>query len=313
MTSSSSTPNAAESPPHPDDTLLVVSLAGRTPLAEFQISFARQLADALIRQNPDFPELPGGTLEDTVLTAVLAVTDEHWHAKRSRTWERDAEGRVLDGATYHGATRAVEPVAPLRAVEVSVTYVREETPTERERRQRGRDALKWEVGDQSTPPPLGVGILTLLEQDTWWRTRGGDSMLVGEMTPTHRANLLDFLRRNAPALHAAEMDQFMAMASGPMGPSGDMACDAVDREFDGLINMSAETWLKKQPLVIKLRELVEHESTPVVCAGCGLPRPGVWKKKAPKCTAENQVHGPWVLLKDYAPARAGAFEDGATP
>jgi hypothetical protein len=99
----------------------------------------------------------------------------------------------------------------------------------------------------------------MLSQDVWWRPRNAEPLRVKDMEPSHRSNTLEYLLRNAVRYKTAAENEFASLISGPMGPSGDMACDAVDSVMDELLEQTPLAWMEEQPLVRKLTKLVKKD------------------------------------------------------
>lgn len=99
---------------------------------------------------------------------------------------------------------------------------------------------------------FGVDVLHQAER---WKDGDGRVWLLDEMTPSHRRHLLSFLRRRAASL---AFHDSMIMATGPMAPRGDNACDAVDELCDQMWDDPA-AWLEGTKLVSRLRELIEAD------------------------------------------------------
>jgi hypothetical protein len=95
--------------------------------------------------------------------------------------------------------------------------------------------------------PRRVSRSWLLHQDEWWQPKVGPMLRIVEMDQMWRHNTAAFLLRRAPRLAAREWALMVADASGPLGPSGDMACDAFEAELDRL-NDDPEGWLRETPL-----------------------------------------------------------------
>lgn len=98
--------------------------------------------------------------------------------------------------------------------------------------------------------------LDWLHQDETWRTESGEILRLEDMTPSHRANALRWLRRRAAAL---ELYDGLAMFGSPLGaPRGDAACDAVDALMAERCSDPAG-WLESTPLVKRLAALVAED------------------------------------------------------
>lgn len=143
--------------------------------------------------------------------------------------------RVRRHETASGVSYTVEtPVRPL-------------TEAEQERQRAWRELAEarreWLDGEQDTPPPASVTIFDLLDQGVWWRTGAGVNLRLVDMTPPHRSNLLEFMKRNAMRWHVGEVMGFP-----------DFFGDAPDE----VLEPSSE-WLKRQELYQALKKLVKKD------------------------------------------------------
>jgi hypothetical protein len=99
-------------------------------------------------------------------------------------------------------------------------------------------------------------VINCLYQAEVWTTKDGREIALGDMTPEHRRNLLAWIRRRAEQLKwSAEL----RICAGP-GPSGDAASDCFDAIFDEMLRTPAAEWIEEQPLVARLRELVDADA-----------------------------------------------------
>lgn len=123
--------------------------------------------------------------------------------------------------------------------------------------------LTHAVGMKPTPDPHIFEIVrapgpdTSLHQAEWWKTREGEYVRLVDMTPTHRANLLALLLRNAKRYIVSAAWE----ASGYEG--GDHAMDAAEAYANELLDLehdggreAQEEWMRHYPLVARLTELV---------------------------------------------------------
>jgi hypothetical protein len=99
---------------------------------------------------------------------------------------------------------------------------------------------------------FGVDVL---HQDERWKDGEGNVWLLDEMKPSHRANLLRFLRRRAQSL---AFNDSLIMLTGPMAPGGDGAMDAAEAYADEMWDDPAG-WLEGTKLVTRLRDLVSED------------------------------------------------------
>ena len=95
--------------------------------------------------------------------------------------------------------------------------------------------------------PRRVSIMWLLHQDEWWQPQGRPMLRIAEMNQAWRHNTAAWLLRRARALAEHAWASMVADASGPLGPSGDMACDAFETAMDQL-DADPEGWLCETPL-----------------------------------------------------------------
>lgn len=216
---------------------------GNPALTEFRDTLAATLGETLT-------DVGVGRLREAV---ELATAD--WSATKDRKLIRDARGVVQDGDKL--ITGVVEPTVSLVRITATATFVRDETIDEAHEQANRIAAVLWHP--EQGPPPRGVSILQLLEQRVWWQPRNEEPVKLNDMAPSHRANLLSFLRRNAGRYKIAADYSFIGMASGPMGPGGDMATDAVESAMDELFEMPARKWIDSQPFVKRLRKLVARD------------------------------------------------------
>jgi hypothetical protein len=100
-----------------------------------------------------------------------------------------------------------------------------------------------------------LSVYELLDQDKIWLTKEGKFLLIDNMAPAHIHNLLAWFERRAFKLKQVYELAMVISGSGPLGPSGDMACDAFDSECEELWNTPELVWLNEFPLIQKLREL----------------------------------------------------------
>lgn len=243
-----------------------------SPLDELRRAMGKALAEAAQRAGIPQEVVDNMTQTGRFREAVHGATDG-WIAKRRVS--PAADDHPLQEVRYGHRIEAVLPFVP-------------ETEDRAERRRQRSEAFMWAIRAHELcrrglpmlePPPERVSLLELLEQDTWWRQQVGNAVpepTTGEdpapftqpaqvvtapirldrMTHGHRLNLLGWLQARAKHAKALAEQQFMASISGPLGPSGDMACDAVDREFGQLLDESPQSWLARQPLVQALARWV---------------------------------------------------------
>lgn len=97
-------------------------------------------------------------------------------------------------------------------------------------------------------------LLDLLQQDEWWRPQEGPPVRIENMTRSHRRNLIRWLERRATQLHLRDGLRFALIAGSPIGPGGDMACDAFDAMVHEEQSKDPLDWLNDTPLMKKLRK-----------------------------------------------------------
>jgi hypothetical protein len=106
--------------------------------------------------------------------------------------------------------------------------------------------------DPVTDNVFGVDVL---HQDKEWLTKDKRRLRLEDMTPSHRRNLLEFLRKRAFGL---AFKDGIIMLAGPMAPGGDHAMDAAEEAVTWQIDNPQE-WLENTPLVKRLKELIEED------------------------------------------------------
>lgn len=99
---------------------------------------------------------------------------------------------------------------------------------------------------EDTPPPADAKMSDLLEQNVWWVTRKGEQIKLADMEPSHRANTLAYLKRNARKVVDAAYSVYVADAP-----------DEVQRAFE-----QGDPWvtLAESPLVSRLLALVDGDA-----------------------------------------------------
>lgn len=96
------------------------------------------------------------------------------------------------------------------------------------------------------------GVPWLLQQNREWITNDGTVMRVDDMTLSHKQNVLRMLRKLAFVLKFSYELNLIPVITGPMGPRGEAAQDAVEQVFDTLLMQSDREWLDEQPLAARL-------------------------------------------------------------
>jgi hypothetical protein len=87
-----------------------------------------------------------------------------------------------------------------------------------------------------------------------WYQRDGTPIFTWDMSLDHLNNTLALLRRNATRIHNRESWAMCYWGAGSLGPHGDMAMDAFDREFTDMLEADPWEWLKSTPLVKAMRK-----------------------------------------------------------
>lgn len=87
----------------------------------------------------------------------------------------------------------------------------------------------------------------LLHQGEWWHPNGRPMLRITEMDPAWRYNTAAFLLRHARSIADAESWREITVASTPLGPSGDFACEAFGQEMHQMAE-DPEGWLRRTPL-----------------------------------------------------------------
>lgn len=221
---------------------------GNPALDEMRSIFAQRLTQQL-------PDVDVQRLYD----AVTACTQD-WTAERSSSFLRDASGVTQDGSNL--VTGVCEPVTELIRLTVTWRHSRDKTAEELAEQRERAEAVLWRPSDG--PPPRRVSMMRLLEQNVWWRPKGAEPIKLKAMEPSHRYHLLNWLRRNAVRFKNAADWGMVGSMTGPMGPGGDMAMDAVERIADEMFETSPADWIEQQPLVIRLRKLVGRDTREAV-------------------------------------------------
>lgn len=116
---------------------------------------------------------------------------------------------------------------------------------ERDRR-LARSQWKHGANAHEGAPPEGTSMYDLLEQSEWWVTRDGQKLRLKDMAPSHRTNTLALLRRNVIYLHLTHV-------------SSPIFNDAPDSVINELTEEDSAAWLEKQPLIRRLRNMVEAD------------------------------------------------------
>lgn len=115
----------------------------------------------------------------------------------------------------------------------------------------------FEIWDISQYNPLTDNMFgyDILHQDEYWIVRSGEVVRLADMSPSHRGNLLRFLRKRARGI---EFHDMLFLFGGPFAPRGEMAQEFLEREME----LRAEDplkWLNETKLVKRLAQLVEQD------------------------------------------------------
>lgn len=121
------------------------------------------------------------------------------------------------------------------------------------------------MADASKAPGPWWSIFDYLHQPTWWTPRDAEPITLDEMEPSHRRNLLHYLRARAHSLVGAHIVESIRIIAGFNGDMAiEMAEHALEAEFEQIVT-DPVAWLEQTPLVARLRELTE--ATAAVGAG----------------------------------------------
>lgn len=132
------------------------------------------------------------------------------------------------------------------------------------------DALLVEVASGSVrtvkevdPPPIQgpqkASMGWLLDQGEWWQPKHGPMIKIHGMTDTHRLHTVRMLLRQATPIAFYEHQRLSVWLSHPLGPSGDMARDAFERELDSIL-ANPIGWLSATPLLRSLSAALPRTS-----------------------------------------------------
>jgi len=100
----------------------------------------------------------------------------------------------------------------------------------------------------------GFVFLALLGQKKVWIDKQGVKHKVKDIDAGYAANIIRFLERRANSIKFATDLAIIEEVSGPMGPGGDAANDALDAEIDRLWAEDPKEWLHRQPLLVALNK-----------------------------------------------------------
>lgn len=119
------------------------------------------------------------------------------------------------------------------------------------------------VAEIDPPPVLGPnlpGYGWLLHQDVWWYPRRRPAVRIASMDKPWRFNTARFVERRAEELADWEYSGMAGILGSPMGPGGDMAVDAFEREMDALL-CDPVGWLRSTALMRALRKGLPGEDS----------------------------------------------------
>ena len=223
-----------------------MSHTGKTDELElFRAELAAKAAEAIGAVLPHTPDIDG--LSRQVVDAIT----EGWSARRDFRYFRDAAGMVLNAANLVGGFVGPES-ACVDVVAWHVSLPVRELNAEERKVVNERDALReWLQGDGKTPPPPQIRFEDLLEQDRWWVTRDKQVMRLKDMAPSHRANTLKMLERNALAWYDTILMNSMIGAPDDV----ETMINAELHGSEAARRKAAAKWLRSQPLVKRLRKL----------------------------------------------------------
>lgn len=223
----------------------------RNDLEQLRAELAVKAAEVIGTVLPHTPDL------DALSAQVVAAITDGWRATKNTDYFRDTEGHILNGSNLlqHGPG-AGDPSEHTDMVFWEIgTAPRELTADERTEREAQEARSSWVYGDHSTPPPVGVRLGDLLRQSGWWITKDRQVLRLEDMAPTHRANTLAMLRRGAVKIHESETWRWMTGAPDDVVDSAIAETSGTPEERQA----RAWKWLRKQPLVKRLRELVKAD------------------------------------------------------
>jgi len=103
-----------------------------------------------------------------------------------------------------------------------------------------------------------MSLIDLLFQDKIWIDGTGLTVLLKDMRPSHRRNLIPFLERHAPRIKTAYE---WSLAFGPQ-PEADMASLAFEQECARLWELDPLDWMNETPLMIELRRREDKFNSP---------------------------------------------------
>ncbi|GAA0500693.1 hypothetical protein [Streptomyces olivaceiscleroticus] len=109
----------------------------------------------------------------------------------------------------------------------------------------------------------------LLDQDQVWRNAEGQFLRLDDMEPDYCARVRAFILRQAESV----LDRLLyEMTFGPM-PSGDVAVDCFNREYDVLEQQhdNPQAWLEQHELLIALKHRSEGLPAQPTTCHCGYP------------------------------------------
>lgn len=99
---------------------------------------------------------------------------------------------------------------------------------------------------------VGEFFLNLIEQDRVWKTREGRVILVEDLEPRHRMNVLTMLERRAPSLHQEWIQEFLdeGVTHAQLIGAGVVTAVPGTNQF-----INTQRWFESQPLIRRLRQL----------------------------------------------------------
>lgn len=101
--------------------------------------------------------------------------------------------------------------------------------------------------------------LDTIEQDVTWITRDGRALKLEDMEPSHRRNVLRMLERRAVGLNQLAFRRYFVFPLGG-APTSDGASMMFEHAMDQFIEQHPSDWLREQPLVRRLRTLVDEDN-----------------------------------------------------
>lgn len=181
--------------------------------------------------------------ESRIRHIVKCVTAGWSVTKRSDLHLTD-DGRIVEAADPM-APSLPDDVTRYRVLWSLTTAPRPLTRDEEITRRERIAARDWRYSSEryrkDNPPPRGVPVHVLLDQRKWWLPSGSEAVRIKQIGAEYRASLADWLYRRSDELMLASL-----------GGRKDMP----EHVARGLSELDADQWLSRQPLFIRLCELI---------------------------------------------------------